>query len=56
MRDAVAKLDMPRLVYVNGREMLTSPCGLIPDLTHPSAQGMEEIAHNLSAVIGEKIG
>ncbi len=55
VRDVVTDLKMPRLVYVNGRDLLTSLCGLTPDLTHPSARGMEEIARNLSAVIGERI-
>lgn len=48
VREKVASLNLPRLVHLPGRELLTRADGLTTDLTHPSAIGMEEIAQNLS--------
>jgi lysophospholipase L1-like esterase len=56
VRHAVEKLNMPRLVYVDGREILKSASGLTFDLVHPSPSGMEEMASNLSSLIKSKIG
>jgi hypothetical protein len=47
--DKVRALGLPRLVHVPGRQMLPSVHGLMADLVHPSASGMEEIAGNLAA-------
>jgi lysophospholipase L1-like esterase len=46
--DKVRALGLPRLVHVPGRQMLESVSGLMVDLVHPSAFGMEEIARNLA--------
>lgn len=51
VRQKVEELNHPRLVYVSGRELLTDWRGLSIDLLHPSAEGMFEIARNLSARI-----
>jgi len=55
VRDTVTKLNMPKLVHIDGREILKNPSGLITDLVHPSPEGMEEMALNLSGVIKEHI-
>jgi lysophospholipase L1-like esterase len=51
VRNAVNKLNMPRLIYVDGREILKTVSGLTFDLVHPSPAGMEEMASNLSSFI-----
>ncbi len=51
VRQAVERLDMPKLVYVDGRKMLKDVSGLFCDLVHPGPSGMREIAANLSRVI-----
>jgi hypothetical protein len=56
VRNAVEKLNMPRLVYVDGREVLKTASGLTFDLVHPSPAGMEEMAVNLSNLIKIKMG
>jgi hypothetical protein len=52
----VNALDMPKLVHVSGKDILTSITGLTVDLVHPSPSGMEEMARNLSNVIRERVG
>jgi len=56
VREKVASLNLPKLIHVPGDEMLTSVHGLAVDLVHPSPFGMEEIAHNLSTVMKERMG
>ena len=51
VRETVATLDYPRLVHVDGRDLLHDVQGLCADLVHPSLAGMEEIAQNLSTQI-----
>jgi hypothetical protein len=51
VKATVEDLDQPKLVYLNGRDMLQNVPGLTFDLVHPSPFGMEEIARNLSAEI-----
>lgn len=56
VRQQVAKLALPRLVYVCGEALLTSASGLTADLVHPSPAGMAEIAHRLVQVIVSATG
>jgi hypothetical protein len=51
VRATVGDLDLPRLIYLNGKDILQNLPGLTFDLVHPSPFGMEEIAHNLSDAI-----
>jgi lysophospholipase L1-like esterase len=51
----VEELNLPKLVYVCGTELLVSADGLSADLIHPSAHGQEEIARRLSALIRSKL-
>ncbi len=51
VRQAVQRLDMPKLVHVDGRKMLKDVSGLFDDMVHPGPSGMEEISANLSRVI-----
>ena len=51
VREKVASLNLPKLVYLSGRDLLTGVAGLSADLLHPSAEGMEEIAGSLYRVI-----
>ena len=55
IKEIVSRLNLPRLVYVDGRALLPSLTGLTTDLIHPSPAGMEEMARNLSAVISKTI-
>jgi hypothetical protein len=51
VQEKVRSLNMPRVVYVAGQTILSSPQGLAADLVHPSPFGMEEMAQNLSRVM-----
>lgn len=51
VKEKVKKLNMPKLVHIDGRKILRKPSGLMTDLVHPSPEGMEEIASNLSSHI-----
>ncbi len=53
VRQQVAKLALPGLVYVCGEALLTSASGLTADLVHPSPAGMAEIAHRLTRVMAD---
>ena len=55
VRDTVADLDLPKLVYLDGRDILKNVSGLTFDLVHPSPSGMEEIAQNLSRAVKDAI-
>ncbi len=44
----VEALNMPKLMHVSGKDILTSLSGLTGDLVHPSPSGMEEMARNLA--------
>jgi len=55
VRETVENLDMPKLIYVNGRTLLKDISGLTFDLVHPAPSGMEEIAVNLSNIIKAKM-
>ncbi len=48
VRAQVEALNMPKLMHVSGKDILTSLSGLIGDLVHPSPSGMEEMARNLA--------
>jgi lysophospholipase L1-like esterase len=55
VKDAVARLNMPRLVPIDGRDIIPDATGLTTDLVHPSPIGMEEMALNLVRFIREKM-
>ena len=55
VKETVEKLKMPKVVHFDGREILKSYSGLMAgDLVHPSPEGMEEMARNLSATIAKQ--
>ena len=56
VKHAVERLNMPKLVHVDGRRILKDASGLTFDLVHPAAAGMEEMAYNLSKIMKTKIG
>ncbi len=52
VKETVEKLNMPKLIHLDGREILKNVSGLMAeDLVHPSPEGMEEMAKNLSVVV-----
>lgn len=51
VRETVERLALPRLLHLDGRDLLRDVAGLCADLVHPSASGMEEIATNLATRI-----
>jgi lysophospholipase L1-like esterase len=56
VRNTIEKLNMPKLVHIDGRKILKETSGLTSDLVHPSPIGMEEMAMNLSRFIKKRIG
>jgi hypothetical protein len=56
VKTTVEDIDQPKLIYLNGRDLLQNVPGLTFDLVHPSPFGMEEIARNLSAEIMKAMG
>jgi len=56
VRETVAELASPKLVHIDGRDMLRDTRGLCADLVHPSPAGMEEISQNLTARIQRVMG
>lgn len=56
VRQIIAGLNRPNIIYVNGLRLLKSPAGLTTDLLHPSDAGMEEIALNLARIFRSKFG
>lgn len=55
IRNIVARLNMPKLVYICGRDLLKDGALLSSDATHPSDRGMREIAENLYETVQQKI-
>ncbi|MBU7004594.1 MAG: hypothetical protein HXS50_03445 [Theionarchaea archaeon] len=55
VREEVIRLDLPRLVHLDGRRLVRNPNSLSCDLCHPSPQGMEEIAGNLARIIDKRL-
>ena len=55
VKNTVKNLNMPKLIHIDGREILKSIAGLTTDLCHPSPEGMEEIAVGLSNRIKKKL-
>ena len=55
VKATVKNLNMPKVVHIDGREILRNPAGLMGDLVHPSPEGMDEMARNLSEIIKDKI-
>jgi lysophospholipase L1-like esterase len=51
VREAVARLNSPRVKHLDGRSLFTDTSGLCFDLLHPSAEGFKEIAQRLTAEI-----
>ena len=56
VRHQVESLNMPRLVYISGRDLLTSWDGLTCDLVHPAPAGMEQMADKLAATMRHHMG
>ena len=55
VKETVENLNMPKLIHIDGRNLLKNVSGLTSDLVHPAPSGMEEIAYNLSNLIEAKI-
>lgn len=55
VKNKILSMNLPKLVYINGTELLTSSTGLSADLTHPSESGCEEIASNFLKVINKRM-
>lgn len=51
VKEIAEKQDSTNVVYVDGRDVLTDPTGLKPDLVHPSDDGMCEMGRNLASII-----
>jgi hypothetical protein len=56
VREAVARLASPKVVHVDGRELLADPSGLSSDLLHPYGEGFVEIAGKLAARMQAAMG
>lgn len=55
VREIVAGLALPRLVYLDGRTLLPDPLDLTSDLVHPAASGMEQIAARLARQMRQRL-
>ncbi|MFH0797244.1 MAG: GDSL-type esterase/lipase family protein [Candidatus Omnitrophota bacterium] len=55
VREAVKKVNNPKVVHIDGRKILPGFSGLCVDLVHPSSSGMEQMALNLSRFITRKM-
>ena len=51
VRDVVRTVGMPRVIHVDGRDILQNPAGLRLDLVHPSDRGMTEMGRRLADTI-----
>ncbi|WP_435171292.1 GDSL-type esterase/lipase family protein [Paenibacillus glycanilyticus] len=51
VKKRVKQLNLPRLIHLDGLELLSQGTGLASDLIHPSNSGMEKISHKLAEVI-----
>ena len=54
MKRILEKLNAPRLIYIDGRDLLPGGRRLAGDVTHPSALGIKTITEKLSAVMKQK--
>ena len=48
LKEVVARINLPKVVHVDGREMMKDITGLSSDFVHPSDDGHAELAWNLS--------
>jgi lysophospholipase L1-like esterase len=55
VREKVESLNLPRLVHIDGRDLLSAN-GLLSDKVHPSPFGMEEISVRLAGIISQYTG
>lgn len=55
VRECVAELNHPRVVHLDGFELLQNLGGLSPDLVHPSPDGFQEIAARLDSAISRHL-
>ena len=53
---AVEKLDRPKLVHIDGRDILQDVRGLTTDLVHPSDDGFVEMGRRLAERIRHTMG
>ena len=51
LKRVVEELDLPNVVYVNGKAVLSSPAKLSAGLVHPNPDGMLEMAEKLSKIM-----
>ena len=51
----VAEFNLPNVVYVNGKTVLTNPSKLTTGLVHPNPDGVMEMTENLTKIIREHI-
>jgi lysophospholipase L1-like esterase len=51
VREVVEALDYPKVLHLDGRDLLRDATGLTADVVHPAPQGMEAIAINLATRI-----
>ena len=56
VRDAVGRLDQPRLVHLDGRRLLKDLSNLTGDVVHLAPAGMEEVSANLARAIKARTG
>lgn len=56
VRECVARIGSPRVVYVDGGTLLQDMSGLLDDLLHPSSEGFGELAQRLETRIRTAMG
>jgi hypothetical protein len=54
--EIAGKFASPRVIHLDGRDLLQHPGGLQVDLVHPNDHGMQEMGANLAAAITKAMG
>ena len=53
MTEEVARINSDKMIHISGLDILTGVHGLSEDMVHPNVIGVEEIARNMTAKLGE---
>jgi hypothetical protein len=54
VKDIAAKQKSDKVIYVDGRSVLSEPSGLSIDLVHPTDDGMSDMGRNLADIIARE--
>ena len=55
LKKVTQELNLPNVIYVNGKTVLTSPAKLSSGLVHPNPDGIMEMTENLTKIIKDHL-